>query len=324
MQTRKYVLVLITLLFATLACSIPSLLKETSLPLEAIQETVIAELMLTPQPETLEPEPTPEVPTEEPRPETPTEEPIPEIPIEEPTPEDFTCSPGMALGNAFGVEFCYPQEDSGGYSQEMIPEKTESEEMFPWSINPQFIEIILTGYHVKNEYHAPAIRVYPVADFVALDSYVQTIVDDIQTLLASGDPRPSSVPFVPFFNAGQMICSQVTYLDFRNGNGVRFITQYGQAFAPISNDAVIYAFIGLTDDGKYLLSATMPIKHLMFVDSVYDDPPEGWNAFIDNYENYRNNMETMMLAMAPETFGPSLLSLDKMMESFLIPVDAIP
>jgi len=315
MKMRKYVLVLITLFFAVLACSIPSIPKDISESLEAIQETVIAELMLTPEPETLESEPPPE---------TPIEEPTTEIPTEEPTPESFTCSPGMALGNAFGIEFCYPLEESSGYSQEIVPESTEGIDLPTFSINPEFIEIILSGYPVMNEYHAPAIRVYPVADFIAIAPVVQTIVNDLQTLLASGDTSPSSIPFVPLFNAGQLMCFQVVYLDFRNGSGVRFITQYGQAIAPISNDAAIYAFIGLTDDGKYLLSATMPVKHLMFVDNVYQDPPGGWDYFINNFENYRNDMETMMSAMAPETFGPSLLSLDEMIKSFLIPVDVIP
>jgi hypothetical protein len=67
---------------------------------------------------------------------------------------------------------------------------------------------------------------------------------------------------------------------------VRFITQYSQAALPVSNDSAFYAFIGITDDGAYLVSATLPVTHPLFVADGMTEPAEGWAAFVENYEAY--------------------------------------
>jgi len=193
-----------------------------------------------------------------------------------------------------------------------------------WGVNPDYIEITLTGYPVANEYHDPIIRIYPVDDFVTLEPQIETMVNELQALLASGATNPSSIPFVPIFNAAQMMQAQVTYLSFRNGTGVRFITQYSQAAMPISNDSAFYAFIGLTEDGLYLISATMPINHPAFYPDMMTEPPEGWAAFSENFTTYLNTMEADLLTQPPEAFIPPLSPLDAMMASFSIPSESIP
>jgi len=46
----------------------------------------------------------------------------------------------------------------------------------------------------------------------------------------------------------------------QNGSGGRFVTQYGLAYMPASNQEVFYAFQGLTADGVYYISALLPIS----------------------------------------------------------------
>lgn len=80
---------------------------------------------------------------------------------------------------------------------------------------------------------------------MALNPYIQNMVIELQALLNSGDLHPTgSIPFVPIFNAAQMMRAQIKYLDFQNGKGVRFITQYGQAAVPISNDSAFMLLSG--------------------------------------------------------------------------------
>jgi hypothetical protein len=252
-----------------------------------------------------------------------------EVPTEEPTEEHtqryrLPADLGMAPASAFTLEFCYPEQYTNGFMQVQVPENPPSDDVPPWGVIPNMIELTLTGYPVENQYHDPIVRIYPVADFVALDPHIQTIVDDLQALLASQDPNPASIPFVPIFNAAQMMQAQVTYLDFRNGKGVRFITQYGQAALLINNDSAFYAFIGITDDGAYLVSATMPITHALFVEDGMTEPEEGWAAFSENYDAYISNMETELITQPADSFFPQLAPLDAMMASFLIPTGAIP
>lgn len=306
MKSRLYLLALIVVLMAALACSLPwDPVDETPPPLDLQEITATV--------------PEPVANTDVVEPEVPTLE-----PIEEPTSEPFTCGPGMVSATAFSVEFCYPGLYSNGFSQAMVPENPPDDEMPIWGVNPDTIEIILAGYPVENEYHDPIIRIYPVDDFVALEPRIQTLVTELEVLLASGETNPPSIPFVPIFNAAQMMQAQVTHLDFRNGKGVRFITQYSQAAISISNDSAFYAFIGLTDDGAYLISATMPVNHWLFYPDMFTEPSEGWATFSENFETYISNMETELLTQPLDTFYPVLLPLDEMMASFLIPPDAIP
>jgi hypothetical protein len=310
MKHRLHLLALIALLLASQACTLPWTPREETPPPAEVEQITATEPEPTPTEEII----APELPTE-----TPTEE-----PTEEPTEIPFACGPGMAPASAFTVEFCYPEAYSNGFMQVRVPENPPSADLPIWGVNPDMIEITLTGYPVVNEYHDPIVRIYPVADFVALEPRIQTLVDDLSTLLASGATNPASIPFLPIFNAAQMMQAQVTYLDFRNGQGVRFITQYSQGVIPISNDSAFYAFIGLTEDGAYLISATMPITHPLFYPDMLTEPPEGWQTFAENLETYISNMETDLLTQPADSFFPHLTPLDEMMASFLIPPDAIP
>jgi len=265
--------------------------------------------------EIAEPDPESDPPSETPQAETPTEQ---------PTEEPFVCGLKMVATSAFSVEFCYPGQYSNGYIQARVVENPPVDDLPIWGVHPDMIEITLTGYPVDNQYHDPIVRIYPVADFVALEPRIQTLVDDLGALLASGATDPASIPFVPIFNASQMMGAQVTHFDFRNGKGVRFITQYSQAAVPISNDSAFYAFIGLTDDGAYLISATLPVTHPLFDEDGMTEPEQGWEAFAENFETYLDNMETELTTQPPDAFFPHLSSLDQMMASFLIPPDAIP
>jgi hypothetical protein len=302
MKHRLYLLALIALLLATQACTLPW-------SPEVEEPPASAEIIVT------EPQP----PTEIPEPTEPTEV-FTDVPTEEP----FACGPGMAPTSAFTVEFCYPEAYTNGFMQVRVSENPPTADVPIWGVNPDMIEITLTGYPVVNEYHDPIVRIYPVADFVALEPRIQTLVDELGALLASGATDPASIPFVPIFNAAQMMQAQVTHLDFRNGQGVRFITQYSQGAIPVSNDSAFYAFIGLSDDGAYLISATMPITHPLFYPDMLTEPPEGWQAFAENLETYLSNMEADLSTQPADSFFPHLTPLDDMMASFLIPPDAIP
>ena len=300
MKRLNLILMISALLLAALACSLPG-------------QTAT---------ETAEPVATTEAPTEDIT-EAQSEE-VTEAVTEAPTEEAYTCAAGMLPGYAFTVEFCYPSAYATGFSQAFVAEVPPDPNMAPWDYNPDTIQLDLNGYPVPNEYHNPTIRIYPVAGYVALEPNIQTTITNLQALLASQDPNPSGIPFLPIFNAAQMMQAQVSYLTFRNGQGVRFITQYGQAYMPINNVSAFYAFSGLTDDGQYFISATFPVSHPDFAADNMTEPAEGWEAFSNNYETYITNLETALASQPSNAFTPDLATLDAMMESFLVPAGAIP
>jgi hypothetical protein len=301
MKRVSVFLAIFALMAAALACSLPGQsTPEVPATTEAVTETAVV----------TETEIATEAPTE--------------AVTEESTNSPYACAPGMIQGMAFTVEFCYPGAYATGFNQSMIAEVAPDPNMAPWDFNPTTIEISLVGYPVPNEYHTPTVHIYPVADYIALEPNIQITINDLQTLLTNQDPNPSSVPFLPIYNAAQMMQAKVSYLQFRNGTGVRFITQYGQAALPINNVSAIYAFMGLTSDGQYLISATFPVTHPDFAADNMTEPAEGWATFSENYETYINDMEAYLAGQSDNTFTPDLTQLDEMMSSFLVPVDAIP
>ena len=306
MKPRLYLVALTALILCALACSLPWNQTPEAPLLEETQVSTVPEPVSTATTEVI----------------------MTEVPIEgsteAPTTEPFACGLEMVLTTAFNVEFCYPGRYSTGFNQAMLAENPPDGELPVYGVHPDMIEFTLTGYPIDNQYHDPIVRIYPVDDFVALEPQIQTLVDDLQALLTSGATNPPSIPFVPIFNAAQMMQAQVTHLTFRNGRGVRFITQYSQAAVPISNDSAFYAFIGLTDDGNYLISATMPVTHRLFYMDNMTEPAEGWAAFSENFTTYISNMETDLLTQPPDAFFPVLSPLDEMMASFMIPPNAIP
>jgi len=294
---RLYVLLaLCALLFAALACNLPwespPDTPETPLPTDTEEAAIV--------------------------------EPTPEEPIEDPTDEPYTCAPDMVPATALSVEFCYPAGVSSGISHRIEPEKLPSFEGEPWDFNPDTLFIDLLNYPVNGMYQDAQIIIYPIEDYIEIGPSVATTITELEILLIAQPPEPDFVPFLPVYNAAQMMQGNVKYLDFRNGYGVRFITQYGQAASPITNDTAVYHFMGLTEDGLYAISATFPINHDLFYPDILTEPGEGWMAFAEGFDVYIQNMESELGMQYPESFIPNLRLLDEMMTSLLIPADAIP
>jgi hypothetical protein len=141
-------------------------------------------------------------------------------------------------------------------------------------------------------------------------------IEALQSLLES---RPSEIKNeiarLPLINAAQVFHAQVKYLDFRNGSGIRFITQYSQEAAPIVNQYLFYSFQGLTDDGAYYVSAQFPITTA----SLSDQPIiEDWDAFFAGYQDYLVETVQNLNALPSNEFEPDLEVIDSVIQSFVV------
>jgi hypothetical protein len=192
-----------------------------------------------------------------------------------------------------------------------------------WEALPQHAEITLNGYPVAGHQFQPQIFIYPVDEFKALNEAAGQVIADLETLLqnrpveqqldaAGGTSTPSQVlPFLPLQNAQQLIHAQMKYLDFKNGQGVRFVTQYDQFAAAINNHEAFYAFQGLTSDGKYYLAAILPINLASLPDG--NVIPSGMEP-----TSYYQNMYQQLDNAPSASYTPGLDKLDELMASFEI------
>ena len=114
-------------------------------------------------------------------------------------------------------------------------------------------------FTIPNSSPMPAtIDIFPVDEYLGLFPAEWEIIDALQTLIAErpSDPPYKNYRFLPPPPATQVFNAQPLYLDFQNGAGLRYLTEYSQAVMPITPS---YTFQGLTDDGKYYISAWMPV-----------------------------------------------------------------
>jgi len=239
--------------------------------------------------------------------------PVPTPPIlctqeaDEPTP---TPEPDISYQ---GISFSYDDFLASSVTPEMVPAQVDAA-IEPWN-NPDYVQFTFNGYPLPNAFHTPRIMVYPVNAYIAINSTAGDIIFELEQFLASKPSNPESIPFLPVFNAAQFLHTQVGYITFQNGEGVRFLTQYGQAAWPVNNDDMFYTFQGITDDGQFYISAVLPISHPSLPD------PETMNvdeAFYNNFTNYVIEIEDQLNTQSPDSFAPTLSMLDGMIESLLV------
>ena len=177
-----------------------------------------------------------------------------------------------------------------------------------WNAAPQHERMILQGYPVTRHLTPPQIFVYPAADFIGVNETAVRTMNDLQNLLEARQPV-ERMPFLPLTNELQAMHVQVQYLDFQDGKGVRFLTQFNQGPTPINNVQLIYTFQGFTSDGNYYIAAVLPVTHPEL-------PPSAQPA--DDVSDFSADMAKTVswLEQQPaSSFTPNLTNLDVLIQS---------
>lgn len=182
------------------------------------------------------------------------------------------------------------------------------------------------GYTVPAEANfgrLPQINVYDAADFANISpgpNGAAQEISNLQSLLTDRPADPELIPFLPQANAVQVFRSQVKYLDFINGAGVSFLTYYAQDVYPITNQNIFYTFQGLTDDGRYYISATFPVQAPILPASYETSPAAAdYEAFANDYENYLATTIEQLNNLPPTDFLPNLTLLDNLFQTLFVP-----
>lgn len=225
----------------------------------------------------------------------------------DPTPEDTQQDGLSVVLDVSGVA-----ED---FNYEVIPGVPFSTDRPWWDMLPEHIVITLEGYPVGQHLMQPQIFIYPVQGLNTYEN-VGNIPADLEALLQSQQPG-QNLPYLPFYNAGQVMHAQVKFMDFQSGSGVRYLTQFDQAVLPINNNELLYTYQGLTSDGNYYVAAVLPLNMPGLPEdaNVTDAlPPE----FFNNFPQYMANMVTMLNQAEDSVYNPDLSALDAMVQSIAV------
>jgi len=290
-KTSKIILAVATLLAANLACTVPGVGEPPSdaSSEQAIATAVAATLAAAESGETVPPSPTWTIqPTETPS--------LPE--------------PDIVFQ---GISFAYDDRLVASVNAVIVPGYFDEGGMM-WS-TPDHIMFSFNDYLLPDTFLDPRIKVYKVSEFEAVNTNIPARFDALQEAIASQDVNSESIGIAEIFNAAQFYRAKVQFLDFQNGQGVRFLTQYGQAIAPVGWPEMFYTFQGLTDDGEYYISAIFPANHPSL---PHPNDVEMDQAFMENFESYLEQNVNALNGQDDSTFIPSLLLLDELIQSLLV------
>lgn len=190
---------------------------------------------------------------------------------------------------------------------------------------PEHTAFAFNGETLTNDVNPfqPQVRVYPADALKALAPAIAQEVIALKTLLAFDHKTLNeALPVVPPFNAEQIIHPQIKYLNFHDGEGVRFITTYAQNPAPITNDGLFYTFQGLAADGETYVTAFWPIRTDNLPDTYKDARVTDDAAFAAGFEKYAADTANMLNDLPSDAFTPNLALLDSMLESLQVPAVA--
>ncbi|MBX2998064.1 MAG: carboxypeptidase regulatory-like domain-containing protein [Caldilineaceae bacterium] len=199
------------------------------------------------------------------------------------------------------------------FETEMIAAVSANGDVPYWVVLPAYTLVTLQGYPIADHLMQPQIFIYPVEELTEINEGAGQIVASLKTLLQSPQ-EIQTLPFLPLYNAGQMMHTHLQYLDFQNGQGLRYLTQFSQAVVPINNYELIYTYQGLTSDGKYYVAAVLPVNHPSLPADVQitgNEPPE----LTSDFDAYLANVVAALNPEAASSFTPDLTQLDAMMSS---------
>ncbi len=220
--------------------------------------------------------------------------------------------------NFEGVSFSYDPSLATGFTNEIVPAFT-TPGAASWELAPQYRLFQFIGYPRANEFHVlPQIAVFPAAEYTSVSADAGKQISSLRDFLRRKPAtlgEAEEIPFLPIQNAGQVLQASIQYLAFKNGDGVRFLTQYHQDVYPINNADLFYTFQGLSTDGRFYISMRLPVSNPA-LDGQENQTVD--QAFIDNYSSYIVDIQGKLEAQPGSSFKPELSLLDAIVFSLFV------
>ena len=250
--------------------------------------------------------------------------PVPPTPTAETTVVEATATTDtrgvVTLNN---VSFTLPLGVADDAQSEMLAATPGTEADPWWGIAPAHLQFKLTGYQLQGKTLEPQILVYPAEEFAQMEnSPAAAPIERLKNILAGSGVSKDTLPMVGWFNAGQIFAAHMELIDFKNGKGVRFLTQYDQYAAPVNNHELVYEFQGLTSDGKYYVVAVLPVSSSILPEDEKPESPVPLGgvplpASVPD-ASYYDAVTNALDGMYPDSFNPSLFQLDALIQSITV------
>jgi hypothetical protein len=215
-----------------------------------------------------------------------------------------------------GISLCYDPSLATGTSTYLIDELASPDD--PWFSMPQVERIHFEGYITGEKFHSPNVEVYSVEAYSSVNDSALEIINQLDFYLGNKPNIPEgAIPFLPKWNAAQLFQVMPAFVSFKNGQGIRFLAEYGQYSAPVNNTDLFYTFQGITTDGKYYVSVILPVTHPSLPPDYNIDPVLQQELY-DDYTGYLAGILPTLSALPLDSFIPNLALLDALVQSLTV------
>jgi hypothetical protein len=236
------------------------------------------------------------------------------------------------------VSFTYETDSFSEIKSEIVQAQPLIDEMHkPDYVNPRHINFSLRSVRtdILQDFDA-AIRIYPIEGLIQAYSVSKESVKGLKSEINRLDKilgkktklatalKPE-LPYLEFVDASQLFHARAKVVRFQNGTGLLFLTQFlNEGYAHvINNERLEYAFQGLTDDKKYLVSMTFSVSVKGFPSSDMDDTHGDYkipDTLLPNksYDEYVLKIARELDKMPSQKFTPNLNKIENLIHSLKI------
>jgi hypothetical protein len=230
----------------------------------------------------------------------------------------------------YGISFQYDPYLAANLSWEVTPERPSTgPDDFGFDVMPAHITFTLLNTYAEdwtlfrqtvNAPDQPQIIIYPLDAYAEMNVMAQEQITALDNLLAERPDLPGgALPHLPPPNGQQDLQTQMAYLAFQNGEGVRYLTQFNQEPRQINNQEIYYTFQGITADHAYYVALFFPVATAVLPDEM---AVEEWETFSADYAAYLLETTAVLNQLSPAEFTPDLTLLDAVITSLRVEPDS--
>lgn len=161
--------------------------------------------------------------------------------------------------------------------------------------------ILLKDFYKENRI-APEVTAFSVSGLSSVNPEIYQHAVNLTAMInasnegAGATAFTAPIPFLPYQETTQLVQLVPMRLDPVNGTGIRFVTAYGNQGDPISNDNLFYTFQGMSQDGRFYISVTVPINNTM-INGPTDPTTVDWaNVPADSWQPALETLDAIVLS----------------------------
>jgi hypothetical protein len=166
------------------------------------------------------------------------------------------------------------------------------------------------------------VRAYRIADIAGYPEASQQ-VEAVRALLADRSSLAGHItvtedggeplPHLPLDTAAaQALRARATYVDTEDLSGIAYLVGYRQDVSPFAAGDFWYTFQALSDDGEWYVSGDFVVEASGFPERIR---PRDQRGIVRRWTSYLEKSVATLDAAAPDTFRPSLASIDALIDS---------